>query len=136
MGLSNNKNIEFRQYDDNDFSQINELNIQEGWNGLVEKSEDTKNAWSNSNVKFVACIGDKVIGYARGLTDYAITLYICELLMDKNYRGLGIGTDLLKFVHEKYPKTRMELLGSSTSRTYYEHLKFRNFYGYRKTILE
>lgn len=110
--------------------------MQEKWSNLVEKAEDTKKAWSNSNVKFVVCIEDKVIGYVRGLTDYNITLYVCELLIDKNYRGLGIGTNLLKFIHEKYPKTRMELLGSSSSHAYYEYLNFRSFYGYRKTIVE
>lgn len=128
--------INFRSYEEKDFYQINELNIQEEWSNLVEKAKETQKAWNNSNVKIVACVEDKVIGYVRGLTDYNVTLYICELLIDKAYRGLGIGTELLKLAHEKYPKTRMELLGSSSSHTYYEKLNFRSFYGHRKTISE
>lgn len=134
--LKDKGNIHFRSYIENDFPQIHQLNIQEEWNNLVQKFDDTQKAWNNSNVKIVVCINDKIIGYIRGFTDYNITLYVCELLIEKNYRGLGIGTNLLKFVHEKYPKTRMEFLGSSSSHTYYEHLNFRRFYGYRKTITE
>jgi GNAT superfamily N-acetyltransferase len=54
----------------------------------------------------------------------------------KEYRGLGIGKQLMEYVHEFYPDTRMEMLASSSSHTYYEELKFRKFYGYRKTIEE
>ncbi|WP_375219906.1 GNAT family N-acetyltransferase [Psychrobacillus sp. PGGUH221] len=78
----------------------------------------------------------RIIGYIRGITDGYISLLVCELVIDQNYRGLGIGTDLLKYVHNLFPKTRMELLASSSSRTYYEGQDFRNFYGYRKTFEE
>jgi len=134
--LRNGESVNFRQYAEEDFPSIHQLNIQEQWNNLVERKEDTRQAWAHSNVKLVACIDEKIIGYLRGMTDENITLYVCELLIDGNYRGLGIGTNLLKFVHQQYPKTRIDLLGSNTSSTYYENIKFRSFYGYRKTIIE
>jgi predicted N-acetyltransferase YhbS len=129
--------IKIRQYQESDISKIQELNRNEGWNNLVEKNEDTKEAWQNSNVSFVVeAEGDGVVGYIRGLTDTRITLYICELLIDKKYRGGGIGKMLLQYVHRLYPKTRIELLASSTSHTYYEGHGYRPFYGFRKTIEE
>lgn len=130
------ENIHFRAYTENDFESIHQLNIQEEWNNLVTKKEDTKNAWNNSNVAFVACTNDQVIGYIRGITDGSITLFVCEVVIDQDYRGLGIGTDLLKFVHNQFPKTRMELLTSSSSSSYYERQAFRSFYGFRKTFEE
>ncbi|MEH7350640.1 GNAT family N-acetyltransferase [Gottfriedia acidiceleris] len=134
--LKSKIDISFRPYVERDFSQIHKLNIKEKWNNLVEKSEDTQKAWENSNVKYVACFNESIIGYIRGLTDGNITLYLSELLIDENYRGLGIGTKLLKYVQQIYPKTRIDLLATSSSQTYYVNNKFRSFYGFRKTILE
>jgi len=131
------KKIKIRQYQEIDFNRIQELNRVEGWSNLVEKTEDTKAAWKNSTVSFVVEAGaDGVVGYIRGLTDTVITLYICELLIDKKYRGLGIGKELLQYVHRLYPKTRLEMLASSSSHTYYEGQGYRPFYGFRKTIEE
>lgn len=36
-------------------------------------------------------------------------------------------------VHNQYPKTCIELLASSTSRSVYETQQYRPFYGFRKT---
>jgi ribosomal protein S18 acetylase RimI-like enzyme len=129
--------IKIRQYQETDFNRIQELNHSEGWTNLVEKNEDTKQAWGNSNVSFVVeAEGDGIVGYIRGLTDTRITLYICELLIDKKYRGLGLGSELLQYVHRLYPKTRMEMLASSTSHSFYEGQGYRPFYGFRKTLEE
>ncbi|WP_330217508.1 GNAT family N-acetyltransferase [Planococcus halocryophilus] len=76
------------------------------------------------------------MGCLRGLTDGFITLYVCELLVDQSHRKLGIGKKLMRHVHHQYPKTRIELLASSTSRSFYETQKYRPFYGFRKTIEE
>jgi len=126
-----------RQYVENDFSRIQQLNQAEAWNNLVENHEDTKAAWGNSTVAYVIeAEGNGIVGYIRGLTDTRITLYICELLIDKKYRGFGLGSELLQYVHNKYPKTRIEMLASSTSRSYYEGQGYRPFYGFRKTLGE
>ncbi|WP_430788292.1 GNAT family N-acetyltransferase [Virgibacillus flavescens] len=134
--LDNGKEVIFREYEEEDFPQINKLNELEGWNTLVERAEETREALENSNITYVALIDEKIVGYVRGMTDKQITLFICEVIIDKELRGSGIGKKILQYVHAKYPKTRMELLGSSTSKSFYEKLKFRPFYGFRKTIQE
>jgi ribosomal protein S18 acetylase RimI-like enzyme len=129
--------IRIRKYLETDFTRIQELNREEGWINLVEKNEDTKQAWENSTITFVVdAEGDGVVGYIRGLTDTRITLYICELLIDKKYRGLGIGKKLIHHIHSQYPHTRIELLASNTSHTFYEEQGYRPFYGFRKTVEE
>lgn len=134
--LKTDEIAEIRKYNEFDFIQINELNAAEQWNNLVEKEQITKEAWNNSNIAYVAEVNGQIIGYIRGLTDQAVTLYICELLIHKNYRGLCIGETLLNYVHSLYPTTRIEMLASSTSHTYYEQKGYRPFYGFRKTINE
>lgn len=131
------EHIHIRKYQESDFKRIQVLNHEEGWSNLVEKNEDTKTAWEHSTVAFVVeVVNGEVAGYIRGFTDTSITIYICELLVDKKYRGLGIGKELLQYVHELFPKTRIELLASSTSHTFYETQGYRPFYGFRKTFEE
>ena len=128
--------INIRPYQPSDYPFIKELNQLEGWSNLVEKEEDTKKAWNHSNIAYVVTMEEHIVAYVRGMTDQAITLYICEILVSEKLRGQGVGQQLLKFVHTQYPTTRMELLASSTSHTYYEQLGFRPFYGFRKTLSE
>lgn len=136
LTLKNEMSVIIRSYIEDDFNEIHRFNIDEGWTNLVEKNEDTKGAWNNSNVAFIVETDDQVVGYIRGLTDGFISLYVCEVIIHKEYRGLNLGNELLKYVHSLYPKTRMELLASSTSRTFYEAQGFRTFSGFRKTYEE
>ena len=41
-----------------------------------------------------------LIGFARVITDYATTYYLCDVIVDENYRGKGIGKDLIKKITE------------------------------------
>ena len=136
LTLKNEMSVIIRSYIEDDFNEIHRFNNDEGWTNLVEKNEDTKGAWNNSNVTFIVESDDQIVGYIRGLTDGFISLYVCEVIIHKEYRGLNLGNELLKYVHSLYPKTRMELLASSTSRTFYEAHEFRAFYGFRKTYEE
>jgi len=39
--------------------------------------------------------GAKQVGFARVITDYATTYYICDVIIDSEYRGNGLGKKLL-----------------------------------------
>lgn len=134
--MQKHQEIVIRAYEESDFAGIHKLNEQEGWSNLVAKQQQTQAAWRGSNVAVVAEQDGQLVGCLRALTDGAVTLYVCELLIEKSMRGSGIGEKLLGHVHSLYPETRMELLASSTSRTYYEAKRFRAFYGFRKTFEE
>ncbi|BCB02546.1 GNAT family N-acetyltransferase [Bacillus sp. KH172YL63] len=136
LKLKDDMLITVRKYESNDFDKINELNAEEQWNNLVNKKEDTKDAWNQSNIAYVAIHDGQLLGYIRGMTDGAITTFICELLIHQDFRGFGMGDALLQYVHGLYPKTRVEMLASSTSHTYYEQKGYRPFYGFRKTYEE
>jgi ribosomal protein S18 acetylase RimI-like enzyme len=136
LKIKNGQEIEVRPYVEEDFVEIHKLNSLEGWDNLVARGEETKEAWENSNVAYVAELGNRIVGYVRGMTDKQITIYICEVLIAEECRGQGFGKELLQYVHSLYPNTRMEMLASSTSKSFYEMLGFRPFYGYRKTINE
>lgn len=129
--------MHIRPYKEADFEQIQALNEAEGWQQLVRQDELTREAWRCSNVAFVIeSDTGHVVAYLRGLTDTTVSLYVCELLIASSHRRLGLGERLLTHVHAIYPETRLEMLASASSHTYYERLNFRPFYGYRKTIHE
>ncbi len=63
--------------------------------GVVQKSIDHSlcyGAFLNEN--------GKQIGFSRVITDYATTYYICDVIVDEQYRGLGIGKALLDAIHD------------------------------------
>ena len=72
----NGQEITFRKYEAEDFPAIQQLNALEGWNTLVERAEETKEAFEHSNVAYMFTMDSKVVGYLRGLTDTQITLYL------------------------------------------------------------
>lgn len=125
---------QIRPYQDQDFPAIQRLNAAEGWNQLVRLQERTQLAWQHSNAALVVEHAGAVIGYVRGMTDTQVTLYICELLIDANFRGQGLGQQLFARLHDWYPTTRIEVLASSSSESFYRGQSFRPFYGFRKSF--
>ncbi|WP_342743341.1 GNAT family N-acetyltransferase [Planococcus faecalis] len=95
--MNKQKDVLIRKYNEVDFRTIHELNKQQGWNNLVEKKQETQQAWANSTVAVVAEIDGRVVGCLRGLTDGFISLYICELLVNQDHRKLGIGKKMLRY---------------------------------------
>ncbi|WP_079479330.1 GNAT family N-acetyltransferase [Halobacillus salinus] len=128
--------IEVRSFQENDFQTVQQLNEEEGWSNLVEKNEETLCSWLNSEPALIALDGNEVIGYLRGLTDGATTLYVCELLVKESYRKQGIAERLVRLAHECYPSTRIEMIATQQSQGYYESRGYRAFYGFRKASEE
>ena len=40
----------------------------------------------------------KQVGFARVITDYATTYYICDVIIDSQYRGYGFGKKLIESI--------------------------------------
>lgn len=60
--------------------------------------ERTERALANSLV-FGLYDGDKQIGLARVVTDYAIFAYLCDVFIHEEYRTYGLGKWLMETVH-------------------------------------
>ncbi|TDL99027.1 N-acetyltransferase [Macrococcus brunensis] len=123
-----------REFKTADMDQIQAMNKAEGWDNLVARHEQTLNSWQHS-IAYVMEIENEIVGCIRALTDGYVSLYVCELIVREDVRGKGYGRDLLNFVHDIYPSTRMELLATASSKEYYAP-RFRPFYGFRRTYHE
>lgn len=82
-------------------------------------------------IEHSACYGvydqnNRQIGFARVLTDYTTTLYLCDVIIDKEHRGKGLGKRLVKHITED--EDFMDLYGllvTSNAHRFYEPLGFK-----------
>ena len=58
---------------------------------------------------------DKLIGFARVISDYATTYYLCDVIIDTAYQHMGLGTSLVSHI-ESLPITLGELIYEAEAR--------------------
>ncbi|MFL0162092.1 GNAT family N-acetyltransferase [Aquirufa salirivi] len=73
----------------------------------------------NANVYVGAYDGDKLVGLARGMTDFVFTTYLADLAVDEAYQHHGIGKQLLKKVKNMHPRAKLILLAAPAAQEYY-----------------
>ncbi|CAM4196395.1 GNAT family N-acetyltransferase [Cytophagaceae bacterium 50C-KIRBA] len=73
----------------------------------------------NANVYVGAYDGEKLVGLARGMTDFVFTTYLADLAVDEAYQHQGIGKQLLKKVKNMHPRAKLILLAAPAARGYY-----------------
>ena len=52
----------------------------------------------------------KLVGFARVITDYATTYYLCDVIVDPAYRNRGLGTALVAHIEGVYAGLRGMLI--------------------------
>lgn len=69
--------------------------------------------------------GRKQVGYARVVTDHATMYYLCDVFIDEDYRGMGIGKKLVESVitSDDY-KDLVGLLGTKDAHELYKQYDF------------
>ncbi len=70
---------------------------------------------------------NKQIGLVRVVTDYATFAYLCDVIIDENYRHKGLGEWFLKcvFKHPELKNLRRWCLATKDAHTFYEKFGFR-----------
>lgn len=46
-------------------------------------------------------LGDELVGFARVISDYATTYYLCDVIIDPTYRNRGLGTTLVSYIESR-----------------------------------
>ena len=64
------------------------------------RSAETIEKAMRNSACFGICAGDeqKLIGFARVISDYATTWYLCDVIIDPAYRHLGLGKALVSHI--------------------------------------
>lgn len=128
--------INIRPWSEADFPTIQQQSLAEGWTSPTQRPTESLLAWQHSWPALVAVEGEQVVGFVRGLTDGAITMYIADMAVDVRQRGRGIGRALLDACHSLYPTARLDLLAADDARAFYQARGFRVIHdGMRKSYV-
>ena len=82
---------------------------------MFEKSSLVLTAWHER----------QLVGIARVLSDGVINSYLCDLAVEPDVQGLGVGKALINEVVERCAGTELMLRDSDISTGYYAHLGFK-----------
>ncbi|NNE71952.1 MAG: GNAT family N-acetyltransferase [Rhodothermales bacterium] len=91
----------------------------------VDTPERVWKKFEASSVVISAWYGEQLAGVARALTDGVSESYLCELAVEPDVQGSGIGKRLLDEVFEQCRGTELLLRHSNISSRYYVKLGFR-----------
>ncbi|AJS58554.1 GNAT family N-acetyltransferase [Paenibacillus sp. IHBB 10380] len=79
----------------------------------------------NADVNISAWDGDKLVGIARGITDFSYCCYLSDLAVCQEYQKTGIGTELVERLREHLgEEVSLLLLSAPTAMEYYPRIGF------------
>ena len=89
------------------------------------RSKETVQKSLENSLCFGVYHNDVQIGLARAVTDYAVVYYLCDVVIDENFRGQGLGKAMMKCVteHESLAPLR-GFLGTEHAHGLYEKFGF------------
>ena len=115
------------------FDAMCALSSVEGWTTPELRPKETLAAWENSWPTLVAVDTDeKLAGFLRAITDTRITTYLCELLVGREFRRLGLGRLLVDVCQGLVPRTRLDLLSTGEADDFYRAIDCADFQGFRR----
>lgn len=122
-------------------AEIDEVEIREGLEGLtpariatlyrraplLRPVADPEQVWTmfeRASLVLTAWHGEHLVGIARVLTDGVLYSYLCDLAVEPDVQGLGIGRRLVESLLERCAGTELLLRDSDLSASFYAHLGF------------
>ncbi|ACY48579.1 GNAT family N-acetyltransferase [Rhodothermus marinus] len=94
---------------------------------LLRPVDDPRRVWQmfeNSSLVLTAWHDGRLVGIARVLTDGVLYSYLCDLAVEPDVQGLGIGRRLIEAVLERCRGTELVLRDSDISAGFYARLGF------------
>lgn len=90
----------------------------------TDNAERLQQAYEAAQLVLSAWQSERLVGVARVLTDGVQVSYLCDLAVEPDVQGLGIGKRLIDAVLERCEGTELVLRDSNLSSGFYEHLGF------------
>jgi predicted N-acetyltransferase YhbS len=79
----------------------------------------------HANLICTAWDGDKLVGVARSVTDFAYCCYLSDLAVDETYQRQGIGKELIRCTQSRlHPRASLILLAAPKAVSYYPRIGF------------
>jgi predicted N-acetyltransferase YhbS len=80
---------------------------------------------ANANLTITAWDGDRLVGVARSVTDFAYCCYLSDLAVDSSLQRAGVGRELIRLTQAALgPKAKLILLSAPKAVGYYPRVGF------------
>lgn len=113
-------------------SQLHELFIAVGWSDGGELPDEMKTGfmqpWLNSTLVISAWDGDRLVGVVRVLSDTIFRFVIYDLLVNPEYQGKGIGSELVNKCKSHYPGSEWLVGCDRKDVAFYKKLGFQDVF--------
>jgi GNAT superfamily N-acetyltransferase len=116
-------NIILRAYQHHkDYNPLMKVIESEGeeWKDYLQSSY--ANALQNS-ITYVVLVGDELCGYSRSIKDNNLYIWVIDLLVHKEKRGMNLGKKLMECILQDYPEYETYVMSDVDG--YYEKLGIR-----------
>ncbi|MCP3809950.1 MULTISPECIES: GNAT family N-acetyltransferase [unclassified Paenibacillus] len=91
----------------------------------IDQPERIQMMISNADILLSAWHGNKMIGIARGLTDWSFCCYLSDLAVDQTFQKSGVGRNLVAKTQEEIGESvALILLAAPSAMTYYPKIGF------------
>jgi ribosomal protein S18 acetylase RimI-like enzyme len=117
--------ITFSDRKDIDPDQLVNLYRQAPW-AKGRTADDARAMLAHTDVAVSAWDGPRLVGFGRVLTDYVYRASIWDVIVDKEYQGQDIGTEIMQRILNHPDLKRVELFWLCTrdKQSFYEKLGF------------
>jgi len=93
----------------------------------VDRPEDFAAMLAHANLTMSAWLGDRLVGVARTLTDFAYVAYLADLAVDAELQRQGIGKRLVEETRRRLgPRCTIVLLAAPKAADYYAKIGFEH----------
>lgn len=91
----------------------------------TDNPERLMQAFENSGLVLTLWESDRLVGLARVLTDGVTTAYLCDLAVEPDVQGGGVGKRMIDEILARLPGVELVLRDSNLSTGFYERLGFQ-----------
>jgi ribosomal protein S18 acetylase RimI-like enzyme len=109
-----------------DYECLLDLFKQVDWSDKTSDLERLKLMVENSQIVVTAWDDEKMVGFARCVTDYVFNGQINNVVVDQEYRGRGIGKELITCILSSSNKVTYILRGDPENIGFYKQIGFRD----------
>ena len=92
----------------------------------TDSADRIERAFANSSLVLSAWDGERLVGLARVLTDGVAVAYLCDLAVEPDVQGAGLGKRLIDEVLARVEGAELVLRDSSLSSGFYDRLGFES----------
>ena len=116
--------MEYRIVKPEDYELVRRFLVENGWEKRVADKERFQTMMENADRTVVAFEGERVIGFARALCDGVSNGYIGTVAVAEDFRGRGIGRELVERLIGDDTNITWVLRAGRGSREFWEKMGF------------